>query len=323
MALDTGFRRYDDGCRSPLAGPTAPRYDSDVTKDGHPSLNPRRFRAAPWFAVCLLVSIAFGQSPASAQARNDIVPDTWQGDVLRPKPDTQGLQKLRFITDSDYPPFHYVDEVGALTGFNVDLARAICEILEVECEVKDVDWAEIYPTLDRDEADAAIASIRITAESLEKADFTSRYYATPARFIAQKTNELKDIGPETLEGKKVGVAKNTGHEAYLKQFFPNSAIATFDTADDAQRALKDGAIDFVFGDGIGMTFWLNGVTSEGCCEFRGGPYLDAKFFGEGVGIAVKKGNRNLAQVLTYALEQVHASGRYEELFLRYFPMSFL
>lgn len=267
--------------------------------------------------------LALGQSPARAQARNDIVPDAWNGDMLRPKPDLRGLAKLRFITDSDYPPFHYFDEVGALTGFNVDLAKAICETLEVECEVKDVDWADLYGRLDADEADAAIASIRISGEALARADFSSRYYATPARFIAKKTNELKDVSPETLEGMKVGVAKNTGHEAYLKQFFPDVRLATFDSAEDAQRALKEGAIDFVFGDGIGMTFWLNGVTSEGCCEFRGGPYLDTKFFGEGVGIAVRKGNRQLAQILNYALEQVHASGRYEELFLRYFPISFL
>ncbi len=66
-----------------------------------------------------------------AQVRNDIVPDTWQGDALRPKPDMHGLEKLRFVTDSDYPPFHYFDEVGALTGFNVDLAKSICETLEV------------------------------------------------------------------------------------------------------------------------------------------------------------------------------------------------
>ena len=274
--------------------------------------------------ACVLAAAALLllPAPASAQVRNDIVPDAWQGDVLRPKPDMHGLEKLRFITDSDYPPFHYLDEVGALTGFNVDLAKAICEALEVECEVKDVDWAEIFTTLDRGEADAAIASIRISAESLEKADFSSRYYATPARFVALKTNELKDIRPETLEGMKVGVAKGTGHEAYLKLFFPDVAIATFDSAEDATKALKNGAIDFVFGDGIGLTFWINGVTSEGCCEFRGGPYLDSKYFGEGVGIAVKKDNRQLAEILNYALEQVHASGRYEELFLRYFPMSF-
>jgi polar amino acid transport system substrate-binding protein len=294
-----------------------------VTCAPAPSPDPKRCRAAPfWLAACAIAVAWLSPAPAAAQVRNDIVPDTWQGDALRPKPDFHGLEKLRFITDSDYPPFHYFDEVGALTGFNVDLAKALCEALEVECEIKDVDWSEMFLTLDRDEADAAIASIRISAESAEKADFTSRYYATPARFIAQKTNELKDIRPETLEGKKVGVAKGTGHEAYLKLFFPNVAIASFDSAEDAQKALKQGAIDFVFGDGIGMTFWLNGVTSEGCCEFRGGPYLDTKYFGEGVGIAVKKGNRQLAQILNYALEQVHASGRYEELFLRYFPMSF-
>ncbi|MGZ8416393.1 MAG: transporter substrate-binding domain-containing protein [Methyloceanibacter sp.] len=292
-----------------------------MTSARHPSLCSSHM---PLLACVLaaLALLALLPAPASAQVRNDIVPDTWQGDVLRPKPDMRGIEKLRFITDSDYPPFHYFDEVGALTGFNVDLAKAICEALEVECEVKDVDWAEIFPTIDRGEADAAIASIRISAESLEKVDFSSRYYATPARFVAQKTNALKDIRPETLEDMKVGVAKGTGHEAYLKVFFPDVPIATFDSVEDATKALKSGAIDFVFGDGIGLTFWINGVTSEGCCEFRGGPYLDSKFFGEGVGIAVKKGNRQLAEILNYGLEQVHASGRYEELFLRYFPMSF-
>jgi polar amino acid transport system substrate-binding protein len=288
------------------------------------SLDPtRRSRRVPaWLVGCGLAILSLWPAAALAQIRNDIVPDTWQGDALRPKPDLRGLEKLRFVTDSDYPPFHYFDEVGALTGFNVDLAKAMCEALEVECEIKDVDWSELFISLERGDADAAIASIRISAESLVRADFTSRYYATPARFVAQKTNTLKDIGPETLEGKKVGVAKGTGHEAYLKLFFPNVALASFDTPEDAQKALKSGAIDFVFGDGIGLTFWLNGMTAEGCCEFRGGPYLDTKFFGEGVGIAVKKGNRQLAEILNYALEQVHASGRYEELFLRYFPMSF-
>jgi len=292
-----------------------------VTDASKSSRKPRRSRAA-LFSLAVIALAWLVPLPASAQVRNDIVPDTWQGDVLRPRPDMHGLEKLRFITDSDYPPFHYFDEVGALTGLNVDLAKAICEVLEVECEVKDVEWSELFFTLDRGEADAAIASIRISPESVERADFSARYYATPARFIAQKASELTDIRPETLEGMKVGVAKDTGHEAYLKLFFPNVAIASFDTPDDAQKALKEGAIDLVFGDGIGLTFWINGVTSEGCCEFRGGPYLDTKFFGEGVGIAVKKGNRQLAQILTYALEQVHASGRYEELFLRYFPMSF-
>jgi polar amino acid transport system substrate-binding protein len=272
----------------------------------------------------LIVALGVFLSPlaAEAQVRNEIVPDVWQGAALRPKPDLKGLQKLRFVTDSDYPPFHYFDEEGVLTGFNVDLAKSICEALNVECEVRAVEWDELFTSLDNGEADAAIASIRISEESLGKADFTERYYATPARFIAKKDNALKDLIPETLIEKKIGVVKETGHEAYLKQFFPGATLVSFDTAEAAQAALKKGDVEFVFGDGIGLTFWLNGVPSDGCCEFRGGPYLDAKFFGEGVGIAVRRGNRPLTEILDYALEQVHASGRYEELFLRYFPMSF-
>lgn len=277
-------------------------------------------RVLAFFAALLALLVAL--PPASAQTKSEIVPDVWQGDVLRPKPDMHNLDKLRFVTDSDYPPFHYFDEEGVLTGFNVDLARAICEELAVDCEVRPVEWEDLFSSLDKNEADAAIASIRIDAEALTKADFTERYYATPARFIARKESELKDVRPETVQGKKIGVARGTGHEAFLKAFFPAAKAVLFDSADDAQMALKAGQVDLVFGDGVGLTFWLNGVTSDGCCEFRGGPYLDAKYFGEGVGIAVKKGNRQLVEILNYALEQVHASGRYEGLFLRYFPMSF-
>ena len=157
---------------------------------------------------------------------------------------------------------------------------------------------------------------------LSMADQANRVAADGFTWGALEEIGRIDISPETLTGRKIGVAKDTGHEAYLKKFFPGVAVASFATAEDAETALKDGAIDLVFGDGIGLTFWINGVTSEGCCEFRGGPYLDTTYFGEGVGIAVKKGNRQMVSILNYALEQVHATGRYEELFLRYFPMSF-
>jgi len=286
----------------------------------------RRLAAPVGLALMALAIAGAVVFAAQAQAPNPqikpIVPDAWQGDAYRPKPDLKGIKKIRFITDSDYPPFHYYDEVGELTGFNIDLAQAICEVLGVECQIVATNWSSLIPAIETGEADAAIASIRITAEALKSADFTLRYYATPARFAARKESEITDIRPETIKGLKIGVAKESGHEAYLKTFFPGAPIAAFDTSEAAQRALKEGAIDLVFADGVSLAFWFNGVESERCCEFRGGPYLDSRFFGEGVGIAVKKGNRNLVQALNYALEQVHARGTYEELFLRYFPMNF-
>jgi polar amino acid transport system substrate-binding protein len=274
------------------------------------------------FAALVTAIVLLAPRQALAQTETAIIPDVWQGAVFRAKPDLSDLKRLRFVTDSDYPPFHYYDEEGVLTGLNVDLAKAICDALVVQCDVRPVSWDELFASLANDEADAAIASIRITTDALRKAHFTERYYATPGRFVARRHSELKDIRPEALAGKTIGVAKGAGHEAYLKMFFRDAEIMPFDTAEAAQKALKDGKIELVFGDGIGLTFWLNGVLSDACCEFRGGPFLDAKYFGEGIGIAVKRGNRNLVKILNYALELVHESGRYEELFLRYFPMNF-
>ena len=245
--------------------------------------------------------------------------------MLRPKPDMHNLEKLRFVTDSDYPPFHYFDEEGVLTGFNVDLAKAICEALAVSIAISGpVDWDDLFTSLDSGDADAAIASIRIDRRGARpRPTSPSAITRRPPASSRGRTSELKDVRPETVTGKKIGVAKGTGHEAYLKKFFPERRGRAFDSADDAQMALKAGKVDLVFGDGIGLTFWLNGVTSDGCCEFRGGPYLDAKYFGEGVGIAVKKGNRQLVEILNYALEQVHASGRYEEPVPALFPHELL
>ncbi len=72
--------------------------------------------------------------------------------------------------------------------------------------------------------------------------------------------------------------------------------------------MKEEKIDLLFGDAISLMFWINGSDSQGCCQFRGRGFLEAKYFGEGVGIAVAKGNIRLKEVLNYALARVRASG---------------
>jgi polar amino acid transport system substrate-binding protein len=107
----------------------------------------------------------------------------------------------------------------------------------------------------------------------------------------------------------------------LRHFFPDSEIMALPTAAEVKTALKDGKADLLFGDAISLMFWINGADSERCCRFRGNGFLDAKYFGEGVGIAVTKGNIRLQEVLNYALARVRASGRFEELQFRYFPLA--
>jgi polar amino acid transport system substrate-binding protein len=165
-----------------------------------------------------------------------------------------------------------------------------------------------------------IAAHRVTADAVEVVDFTDRYFHTPGRFAGRKDSTDVEISPAGLDGKRIAVAKGTPHEAFLKAFFRDSPLALFENADLAREALAAGNADYVFGDGISLAFWLNGTLSRQCCEMKGGPYLEPKFFGDGIAIAVPKTDPEVRRLLNQALKRVRASGRFEELVRRYFPV---
>jgi polar amino acid transport system substrate-binding protein len=227
---------------------------------------------------------------------------------------------IRFLTDSDYPPFNYYDEDNVLTGFNVDIARAVCLELAAACDIQARPWGELLAALRRGEADAVIASHAVSASALKMVDFTDRYYHTPARFAGKRNTGRLDATPEGLEGKKIAVTKGSTHEAYLRTFFRDSPIRVFDTPELARDALISGAADLLFDDGISLAFWLNGTASKACCEFKGGSFGEPKYFGDGVAIAVSREDPQLKSLINAALKRMRESGRYEELVLRYFPL---
>jgi polar amino acid transport system substrate-binding protein len=272
--------------------------------------------------VCLAILASGMVAMGVAQQTNNFVPGQWRGDVHKPRPDLSGLPALRIITEADYPPFNYYDEDGTLTGFNVELIQAICEVLGVRCSVDAREWESLLPSLKRKEADIVAASISISPDSLKMVDFTDRYYETPARFITKKGPDLFDITPEALIDKKIAVIAGSSHESFLREYYSDVKITPVKTREELHKRLIDGKVDLIFDDGITSVFWLNGTASKSCCTFRGGPLVDQKYFGNGVGFAVQKGNRRLRELLNYALEKVRRDGIYEELFLRYFPLSF-
>jgi polar amino acid transport system substrate-binding protein len=227
---------------------------------------------------------------------------------------------IRFLTESDFPPFNYFDEENVLTGFNIDVARAVCLELAAACDIQVRPWADLLPALQKGEADAVVASHTASPNLLKTFDFSEPYYFTPGRFVARRGFADLEMTPEGLEGRRIAVARQTAHEAYLRAFFRDSSIRTYETVELARDALVTGAVDLLFDDGIGLAFWLNGTASKACCEFRGGPFMEPKYFGDGVGIAVKRGDAQLKGMIDSALKRLRQSGRYEELLLRYFPL---
>jgi len=249
------------------------------------------------------------------------VPGFWDPRRRPERPDLSRINIIRFLTETDYPPFNYAGPDGAPIGFNVDLARLICEELKVACTVQMRRFDTLINALNTNNGDAIIASIAATPDMRSRVDFSDPYYRTPARFVARRDSKIDDVRPETLEGKKIGVVAGTAHEAYLKALFTEAELRPYPDADAARFALKRGEIDLLFGDGVSLAFWLNGTDSANCCMFKGGPYLESRFFGEGVGIVVKRGNDLLRQAFNWALFRLWEKGRFTDLWLRYFPVS--
>jgi polar amino acid transport system substrate-binding protein len=226
---------------------------------------------------------------------------------------------VRFVTEGDYPPFNYYDDEGVLTGFNVDFARALCLELGAACDIKVLPWDELFLALKRGEADAVIAGHVVSATSIGDVEFTDRYFHTPGRFAGRLDGPTSDMTPDALDGVRLGVAKGTTHEAYLKTFFRDSRIVSFENADLAREALLGGKVDFVFDDAISLSFWLGGTLSRRCCEFKGGAYFEPRYFGDGLAIGLKHGDMGLKAAINDAVNRVRQSGRFEELVERYFP----
>jgi polar amino acid transport system substrate-binding protein len=277
-------------------------------------------------AVCAVVIVTLlGLGPAKAELAGADpgvrVPGFWDPRRRPERPDLSRISVIRFLTETDYPPFNFAGPDGSPQGFNIDLARMMCEELKLACTIQMRRFETLIAALNANQGDAAIASIAATADMRLKANFSDSYYRTPARFATRRDSPIEDPLPERLEGKKVAVVANSSHEAYLKALFTELEVRSYPSADVARLALRRGDVDLLFGDAISLAFWLNGTDSENCCAFRGGAYFDSRFFGEGIGIAVRRGNDTMRLALNWALFRVWEQGRFTDLWLRYFPIS--
>src|ERR1700730_17475329 len=275
-------------------------------------------------ALCVLMALhpfggrAFAQAVGAEPPVQ--VPGFWDPRRRPERPDLGRVVVIRFLTEVDYPPVNFAGPDGNPQGSNVDLARMMCGDPKVACTIQMRRFETLLAALNENRGDGVIASIAVTPEMRAKVDFTDPYYRTPGRFVARRDLPIDPL-PEKLEGKKVAVVAGTAHEAYLKALFTEAELRPYPSAEAARAALRQGDVDLLFGDAVSLAFWLNGTDSANCCAFRGGPYLDSRYFGEGVGIAVKKNNETIRLALNWALFRVWEQGHFTDLWLRYFPVS--
>ena len=284
-------------------------------------------RPAAVAALCLLAlapcaAQAQGQGPGQGQgASEDVaIPQYFDPNTRLEKPDLPASRVFKWATGDDYPPFHYVDAEGHAAGFAVDLARAICAELKIACTLQAWRWDALLDTIDKRQADVILAMVRPTPALRARFAMTERIHQTPARFVGRSDRAVADATPEALKGKTLAVVAGSAHEAFLKAYFGQSTIKPFDTVDAARDAVKGGQADLFFGDAVSIAFWLNGTASDNCCRFVGGPYIDSRYFGEGVGALLSPSDDRLRRAIDYALQRLDENGTYAEIYLKHFPV---
>lgn len=234
-------------------------------------------------------------------------------------PNLAPVPTIRFLTTADFPPFNYRDDKGELIGFNVDLARSLCDELKLTCTIQAWPWEQAARALEDNQGDALIAGLALTPENGALFDFSSIYLALPGRFVAR----LADV-PEfdaTAPGEKtVAVRRGSTHAEFVRRYMPSLKLSEFDTELAALDALRESKADLYFGDAMRASFWLNEHTD--CCDFAGEPFFRADLFGDGFAVAVPAGHDAVRLAIDYGLVRLKQSGMLDELYLRWFPVSF-
>lgn len=279
----------------------------------------RRIIASFFAAIFVLITLT---SVNTSSAQTVLIPNFWDPNTRYTKPNFSILPRLRFLTTTDFPPFNFIDRKKRLSGFHVDLARAICDELNIleKCQIQAVRWEDLEKMLEKGEGEAIIAGLDINAATRQKYAFSHPYLSIPGRFITKRNKPLTAPIYNSLFKKTVGVVQGSAHQKYFSGAFGERKFVQFPTRQAVFNALKAGNVDAVFTDAISGSFWLASQDAADCCIYSGGPYLSKEFFGNGLAIAVSKKDQHLANGFNYALKQISEKGVFKELYLKYFPL---
>ncbi|KLK90441.1 ABC transporter substrate-binding protein [Microvirga vignae] len=259
----------------------------------------------------------------AAHAQTVMIPNFWDPKAQLERPEIPASRTIRFLVDDDFPPLHFPGVDGTPTGFSVELARAACERLGLTCTIQVRRFDTLLNALSEKQGDVVAAAVPVTSDLRQRFAVTAPYFKIPARLVTKPT-QSKDtpaFTPKLLEGKTIGVVEGTAHEAFAKAFMQGSTLKPYPELTAGEAALKGGAVDYIFADGLSLALWIGGEDAERCCVFVGGPYLESRFFGEGVGFIARAEDDALRRALDYALQQLWREGKYAELYLRFFPVS--
>jgi arginine/ornithine transport system substrate-binding protein len=227
-----------------------------------------------------------------------------------------GWAKVRVGVEGNYPPFSKMGADGKLSGFDIDIALAVCAQIKAECTLVQQEWDGMMPALRARKFDMIVASMTITDERRKAADFSDPYYDVPSRFVA-RAGAFKDHSAQSLAGKKIIVLRNSPRAKHVADHYKSSEVLLVNKETDIYLELVAGRGDIGFGSSVvsGEAF-LKKPEGKGFAQV--GTMVRLEAGGGGVGIAFRKGEDVLRERVNAALKAIKANGSYKKLADQYF-----
>jgi arginine/ornithine transport system substrate-binding protein len=228
------------------------------------------------------------------------------------------LPELKVAIDPTYEPFTFKTADGKPTGFDVDIAEALCNEIKRKCVYVEQVWDSMIPGLQAKKYDAIVSSMSITEERQKVVDFTDKYYNTPSRIVVKADTPFTDLA--SLKGKKIGVLKGSTQEKYaLGDLKPAGVrVVPYEAQDQVYLDIKSGRLDGTVADSVEVTGGFLSKPEGKDYGFVGPVLNDVKYYGYGAGIAVRQGETQLKDELNAAIKTIRANGVYDTVSKKYF-----
>ena len=214
-------------------------------------------------------------------------------------------QEITFAMEPSYPPFETTNEKGEIIGFDVDVANAICKEIQATCNFKSQSFDALIPSLKAKRFDAAISAMDITEARAKQVSFSNAYYDSTASYVALKGKA------DLASAKTIGVQNGTTFQQYTAAETKQYNAKSYASLQDAILDLKNGRIDIIFGDTAVLS---DMISKEPEIQFVGEKVTNKKYFGNGLGIAMHKSNKDLAAQLNKGLAAIKANGEYQKIY---------
>ena len=218
---------------------------------------------------------------------------------------------LKVATEAGFMPFEFVAEDGQLTGFDMDIIKAIGDKLGMKVQIDNISWDGLIPALQNKVYDALIAGITITPERAESVSFSDPYFESVLTIVVNQNN--KDITSlDSLKGKIAAVQISTTGDFAAEEIEGLGSLLRYNTVPEAMQNVIMGTVHAMVVDLPVAEAYL--AANPHAPLTHVGPVADNEFYG----IAVHKENQELLAKINQALAEIKADGTYDAIYEKWF-----